>query len=138
MCHLDGFICKTHKLTKFKTFEKGVEHNPLFRVDIFVIDDFFLYTKKNVPKFFESTSKQMLQMVIQSKATRYDVIFDQYFCPHQSKIMKGLLDMNLHYWILTILDPIKFEYLISRKNCKIYASNRLSLTFLINTGLLTR
>lgn len=36
---------------------------------------------KNVPKTFGAISKKMLLMVTQLKATRYAVIFDQYFSP---------------------------------------------------------
>ena len=77
-----GGICKIQKSTLFKSLEKGIEHNPLSRTDILIIDGFFiLHTMKNVPKTFGSISKQVLQMVTQLKSTRYDVIFDQYFCP---------------------------------------------------------
>lgn len=82
MCHSEGGICKTQKSVLMKSLEKGVQHDPPSRIDVFIIDGFFLlHTMKNVPKTFGSISKKMLQMVTQLKATRYDVIFDQYFSP---------------------------------------------------------
>ncbi|KAH9633286.1 hypothetical protein HF086_000885 [Spodoptera exigua] len=65
-----------------KCLEKEVEHDEPPQIDVLIIDRFFLlHTMKNVPKKFGSISKKMLQMVTQLKASRIDVIFDQYFTP---------------------------------------------------------
>lgn len=102
MCHFDGEICKTQKSVLMKSLESGVEHNPPPRIDILIIDGFFLlHTMKNVPKTFGSISKKMLQMVTQLQATRYDVIFDQYFSPSIKDYERSLrqesaqLDFNI-------------------------------------------
>nr|XP_046473659.1 uncharacterized protein LOC124214934 isoform X3 [Neodiprion pinetum] len=82
MCHLDGTICKTDKSALMKCLEKEVEHEEPSQIDILIIDGFFLlHTMKNVPRKFGGISKKMLQMVTQLKASRIDVIFDQYFTP---------------------------------------------------------
>lgn len=82
MCHLDGGICKTQKSILMKCLENGVEHDPPSHIDIILIDGFYLlHSMKNVPKTFGSISKKMLQMVTQLPASRFDVIFDQYFSP---------------------------------------------------------
>lgn len=82
MCHIDGAICKTQKSSVMKSLENGVEHIAPDRVDILLIDGFFLlHTMKNVPKTFGGISKKMLLLVTQFAATRYDVIFDQYLSP---------------------------------------------------------
>ena len=82
MCHLDGTICKTDKSALLKGLEKEVEHEEPPRIDVVLIDGFFLlHTMKNVPKQFGNISKKMLQMVTHLRASRIDVIFDQYFTP---------------------------------------------------------
>ena len=56
---------------------------------------------KNVPNTFGSISEQVLQIVTRLKATRYDVIFDQYFCPSIEDYERSLryeytqLDFNI-------------------------------------------
>lgn len=82
MCHLDGTICKTDKSALMKCLEKEVEHDEPPRIDVFIIDGFFLlHTMRNVPKTFGNISKRMLQMATQLKASRIDVVFDRYFTP---------------------------------------------------------
>lgn len=82
MCHFDGAICKTQKSVLMKSLEKGLQHHPPLHIDVSIIDGFFyLHTMKNVPKTFGNISKKMLQMVTQLNASRFDVIFDQYFTP---------------------------------------------------------
>lgn len=71
MCHLDGGISKTQKSILMKCLENGVEHDPPSHIYIIL----------NVPKTFGSISKKMLQMVTQLPASRFDVIFYQYFSP---------------------------------------------------------
>lgn len=62
-----------------KSKEKDIEHHPPLRIDV---DGFFLlHTMKNVPKTFGNISKKILQMVTQLNASRFEVIFDQYFTP---------------------------------------------------------
>lgn len=46
---------------------------------------------KNVPNTFGGISKKMLQMVIQLKVSRINVVFDQYFTMH--------VDQNMEAWI---------------------------------------
>lgn len=102
MCHFDGGICKTQKSVLMKSLEKGVQHNLPSHIDILIIDGFFLlYTMNNVPKTFGNIAKKLLQMVTQLKATRYDVIFDQYFSPsikdyeRSRRYESSLLEFNI-------------------------------------------
>lgn len=82
LCHLDGTICKTDKAALMKCLEKEVQHEPPRRIDVLIIDGFFLlHTMKNVPELFGGISKQFLKMVTLLKALRVDVIFDQYLTP---------------------------------------------------------
>ncbi|GFW80337.1 hypothetical protein TNCV_2944701 [Trichonephila clavipes] len=82
MCHLDGTICKTNKSDLMKCLEKEVQHEQRHHIDVLIIDGLFLlHTMKNVPKTFGNISKKLLQMVTHLKASRIDVIFDQYFTP---------------------------------------------------------
>ncbi|CAH1100730.1 unnamed protein product [Psylliodes chrysocephalus] len=56
------------------------EHPSCF--DIAILDGFFiLHQMKEIPQTFNGLSKKVLSMITQFKASRVDIIFDQYFTP---------------------------------------------------------
>ncbi|CAH1109277.1 unnamed protein product [Psylliodes chrysocephalus] len=65
--------------------EDNINKHPLC-FDIAILDGFFmLHQIKEIPQTFNGLSKKFLSIITQFKASRIDIIFDQYFTPSIEK-----------------------------------------------------
>lgn len=82
LCHINRNICKTDKSILMKSLEQKIHSDEPDRVDIVIIDGFFLmHLMKELPVSIGNVAKKILQSVVKYNAETIAIVFDRYFKP---------------------------------------------------------